>query len=1288
VSLFSGGENETFEVILSARDAGLTSTLRNADSHIDATAERVKRLGEAFLIFEGLRKSIDLVKDFGKAAANQQADLAQVNVALKDNGQSVRAWGQATADALKKRAAATGFALSDETQSFVKLEGATHNNAEALKLLGVAQDVSRARHVALTGVSLALAKGVQGNTTSLARYGIIIPKITTVEDQLKVKHNELTGAHIKQTAALKDAYAAAMAQAKAQDKQATSAKVVAEVQKLNAGAADAYGKSLSGQADRTKVSIDELEATIGRKLIPTERAALQQVSSWVDELQHSNRVQSDATQFAHGLAVAWDDTVAVLRTVGPPLLEIANDTSKVVQAMGGIGTVLAFGAAWYSTAKSVSLGATALQSLSTFATPGALAAKRAAAVSGEAGAAASVALTAPEAMAAGGSAWAGLGGVSRGASTATNEIGGAERAITRIEGAAAKAGPSIAGFGAGLAEAFNPVAAATIGVGLLAGGLYYLSTEESNAERAAKRTGSAFDLLTSSAAKFRQSGQNLQGDRINTSGDKLARQQAALAIQQALAVKNDPSQNTDLLQRKQNILALAQAYQAWRVANHNVAGDLALTKDDVKQQGEAANGTQVAISRLAHSLISQANAAKEGVDPLHTLAGAHGGVATSVSSEQRATDKARAALDAFTASTSSHAAALAKSNPALSHATTLLGEFASAQQRTPTKAEVTFILQHAKTDDDLKTITSKVKAFDGKKVQSELQLQGVPQIVGDIGHVRQLLQGLTNTPWVIPISYSTGPAPVKPASAGGHPNTPGGASGMRISGAYGADDTPIWVTGGEVVMNPTQIGLVNAGWSVGGALAATGAPTIRRGGSYSGGGNAVSSYGSAADAAISNAPRKPPKKPPHAGHGKAAQTPEQLAEAAFQANATSFTNSIGGLLAAYAQDQLNATKKTPLTRDLHQLIAKFSSRASTLTALRGDKRFRGYPGAVAAINQELASDFGNVGTYRSDLQTLLAPGTVAPGGIAFQKSLAGLNLSLHSDQAQAADKKHPGKAAAAAKRIKLDRQRIANAYQGRINVLRALRRKPPRGMLGAILDGLDTDQQALGTVYSDQSTDDTNPQTAQDIASLLAAAAAAPLNNDYFLGQENAINERIAADQAALSAGQVGSPALTQDTQALFDLVTGRVATLQGILASPYGSPAYRSSVTDELTQDFGVLASITQGSTGAGGSVAASAAPTADEQAIIAQLQSQLAIQTRASGLSDAALRVFGGSGDIGSGGYANAWGAAQGPGQTINVYTLHPGDPQTLGAIADASNAGNGLQPSISSSRTAVNL
>lgn len=62
------------------------------------------------------------------------------------------------------------------------------------------------------------------------------------------------------------------------------------------------------------------------------------------------------------------------------------------------------------------------------------------------------------------------------------------------------------------------------------------------------------------------------------------------------------------------------------------------------------------------------------------------------------------------------------------------------------------------------------------------------------------------------------------------------ATGGAIGGRFdGADDIPIRVSRGEVVLNPTQIAIIGRS-RVMGALAATGAPTIRAGGGFAGGG--------------------------------------------------------------------------------------------------------------------------------------------------------------------------------------------------------------------------------------------------------------------------------------------------------------------------------------------------------------------------------------------------------------------------------------------------------------------
>jgi hypothetical protein len=214
---------------------------------------------------------------------------------------------------------------------------------------------------------------------------------------------------------------------------------------------------------------------------------------------------------------------------------------------------------------------------------------------------------------------------------------------------------------------------------------------------------------------------------------------------------------------------------------------------------------------------------------------------------------------------------------------------------------------------------------------------------------------------------------------------------------------------------------------------------------------------------------------------------------------------------------------------------------------------------------------------------------------------------------------------------------LISAVQNRIAELNKLRRRPPRGMLGAILDELATDQQTLAGLYGDQSTDDT--QSATD-------AAASTFDNTAFSQQQDAVQALIARDQAN---GDTG--ALAQDQGSLSTLLGNRTSDLTKLLAGGGLNAATTDAINNELTSDYSSLAGLKAGSGGA--------VESADTQAQIAQLQQQNTTANRSAGLANAALSAFGSSGDIGSGGYANAYTSAQGSGPTINIQTLHPGDP-----------------------------
>lgn len=1420
------GEAETFEVILSARDSGLTSGLARADEHVNRLTESAKRLAEAFLLFEGARKAVDFVKDISQAAASQQAAFKTVQVATTNAGENWRAYGKTVKETLVDQAKQHGFSVEQLAQGFVRLESVTKNSQKSFQLLGVAQDLSRARGIPLTTTTLALSKAIEGNTTSLARYGIVIPKVTTESDLLKQKHNELIAAHVKLTAAQKDTYTEAVKLAAAHDKEATALKAVKMVVGANAGQADAYGRTAAGAYDRAKVSIDEFEASLGRKLLPTEAAALQGLGNWVDGLQKSKRVQDDAKQTAEALADGFHAIVGAGETVGPILLDVANDVKAVVEAVGGVGPILAFGAAWYSLAKGVSTGARALQAVSKFSTlapAGGLlpaagtagqTASRAAIVEHEAVTAQNLAVGASSV----GSFGSSTGGFGASARATTTEAEEASKAISGIGMEAEKAGPSLAGFGAGMVGAFNPVTAAVIGVAALAGGLYYLSTQESSAEKGAKRTADAFDALTGSSNRFKTSTKNIANDKLSTSSDRISVRSASVAVDAAKQTLADPSLNRDALQHKENVLALAQAYNSWRLANHALQGDLALTKKDTGDQTKAERDHQEAISRTAHTLENQGNIARETGSKITksfgASAGAQGLYNSQATAGQKAADNeaaslagAAAAVNKFTEATNKQAAAHAKTNPALANASKLLGEYAQTQQRVPTKAEIEFVLKHAKADTDLATITSKLKNFNNKKSQAELGLAGYDNVFGKVTNLIVLLNGLNGKQVTIPIHYSTSGKPPSPSTGRTGLSPYRAASGMSISGAYGADDVPVWVTGSEAILNPKQISLVNSGMTVQNALSSTGAPTINRASSHAGGGSPAKD-GSYADdifhrkqgvwylhdfgrgdvplpmrrdisdftghyigrglsraqveyandwwgehfdgrfvtasshqgggnpiTAFDNIPATATSTGKKKGTGKGSAsassstsktkvTPAQKAENAWQAASQAFDNSLQQPGLVYARDQANATTpKAQLARDLAALRDATTHKIAREQGFMARADIKGFANVVAEIKGTISGDYSTLGGYRTDLQDLLHPADVAPGADAFGKTIAGASGRLTRDQAVAGTfipapilgkngkVKNAVEIAAATKRarnakrdIKPTRNKLIALTQSRIAKLKAMRKdKKFKPLWGAILDEIDQDNGNLYGYISDKNNDQTTAaqdaidaaqKKADDAKQAADDAAANKFDNGDFENQVTALNAVIAGDEAALAPGQDNSAALTTDTQRLFDLVGGRAADLRALIDSgSLPNDASTAAANDELTQDYGILSGITQGSTGAGGSTPGSstatpAGVTADQAAQLAQVQQQLVAQTRATGLSEAAVRAFGSSGDIGSGGYANAYSSATGSGPTIVINTLHPGDPATLQAIGDAATAGQGFQTSIPSSRLTVNI
>ncbi len=189
-------------------------------------------------------------------------------------------------------------------------------------------------------------------------------------------------------------------------------------------------------------------------------------------------------------------------------------------------------------------------------------------------------------------------------------------------------------------------------------------------------------------------------------------------------------------------------------------------------------------------------------------------------------------------------------------------------------------------------------------------------------------------------------------------------------------------------------------------------------------------------------------------------------------------------------------------------------------------------------------------------------------------------------------------------------------------------------------------------------------ERAETPAQVAAREAAERLAESGMTDEERARLADLQAGQslAALTAG-------TGDDQAA---ATGIEGFLSGILGAVMSDPSRGGSasvrdIADQLRQARDNVSSFTGGG-------ATNANP--DVQAQLDQERARRETAERSAQISERALSVFSGAGDIGQARIVQ------------NVYTLLPGDSRTLAAVADASNAGNDQQPSVTSPRTFLGL
>lgn len=168
-----------------------------------------------------------------KAFMDAQASMAVTEASLDRNNKGWRTHKGEIDRAIKSHMDLSGFDDEDLYRSFSNLSRVTGDTSKGLKAQTTVMDLARARGISLEQATNLVSKAYLGNTTSLKRLGIELPK------------------------------------------GAKGMEVLDALNKKFAGSAKAYGDTTAGQAERMGVAWENLKEDVGQALIPLVNGVLQ-----------------------------------------------------------------------------------------------------------------------------------------------------------------------------------------------------------------------------------------------------------------------------------------------------------------------------------------------------------------------------------------------------------------------------------------------------------------------------------------------------------------------------------------------------------------------------------------------------------------------------------------------------------------------------------------------------------------------------------------------------------------------------------------------------------------------------------------------------------------------------------------------------------------------------------------------------------------------------------------------------------------------------------------------------
>jgi len=316
---------------------GLKKAVQGASGELDKLSAKAKSHSDKLVSIanKGTSALIGGAVAFAGVALKNGADLQesqdQLRNAIENTGGAYDALSPKI-KAIQKTSEGLGFTYKETDDALTVLTRSTGNADKAIGLMGVTQDLARAKNISLADAAIAVAKASEGQLRPLKQLGIDLPvvaggaaKVEAAQVKLvtaQSKYNDAIAAydpkaknHVKALENVQKAHAALeAAQSKLNDTQKTGETIVAALgAKLNGTAATA-ADSMKGKIAALHAKFTDMTAQLGLKLIPVVTAVGTKLGQLVDYFT-SNHTALTALVIVVGTFVAAMVTVSIVSKV-------------------------------------------------------------------------------------------------------------------------------------------------------------------------------------------------------------------------------------------------------------------------------------------------------------------------------------------------------------------------------------------------------------------------------------------------------------------------------------------------------------------------------------------------------------------------------------------------------------------------------------------------------------------------------------------------------------------------------------------------------------------------------------------------------------------------------------------------------------------------------------------------------------------------------------------------------------------------------------------------------------